>query len=479
MNRKVAIYVRVSTTNQAEEGYSVQEQQNALNKYAEAMGWTIYKEYIDAGFSGGKLERPAINNLIQDSKLKVFDTVLVYKLDRLSRSVRDTLYLIRDIFQKSGIQFISLQESIDTNSPVGNFFLTQLSAIAEFERDQITERMKMGKVGRAKTGKSMMWAKTSYGYRYDKTKGKMYINEEEGAVVRIIFKKYLEGLSITKLRDYLNENHSETRKIPWNYRIIRNILGNPVYAGLVRFKSEIYEGNHESLITREMFDSVQKELDKRQQQTYEKNNNPRPFQTKYMLSGLAKCGYCGAPLKIIQGRVRKDGTRFQKYECYNRHPKKTRGVTTYNDNQKCDSGFYYLADLETYVLTEINKLKSDPSRLKSKNEVNEKEADIDLLKREIQQIKTKIEKLNDLYLIDSISLEELQSKTKNFLARKKQLEQQLRQNSDSQTDKEKLKQLLDFEDINELDYDKQKFIANSLIHKVLATAELIEILWNF
>lgn len=479
MNRKVAIYVRVSTTSQAEEGYSVQEQQNALSKYAEAMGWTVYKEYIDAGFSGGKLERPAINNLIQDSKLKVFDTVLVYKLDRLSRSVRDTLYLIRDVFQNSGIQFISLQESIDTSSPVGNFFLTQLSAIAEFERDQITERMKMGKVGRAKSGKSMMWAKPSYGYRYDKSKGEMYINEEEGAVVRIIFKKYLEGLSITKLRDYLNENYSETRKIPWNYRIIRNILGNPVYAGLIRFKGEIYEGNHEPLITREMFDLVQKELDKRQQQTYEKNKNPRPFQAKYMLSGLAKCGYCGAPLKVIQGMVRKDGTRFKKYECYNRYPKKTRGVTTYNDNQKCDSGFYYLEDLETYVLTEINKLKSDPTRLNTKKDTSEKETDIDLLKREIKQITTKIEKLNDLYLIDSISLEELQNKTKNFLTRKKQLEQQLQKNNDNQTDKEKLKQLLSFEDIHELNYDEQKFIVKSLIHKVVATAELIEILWNF
>lgn len=94
--RKVAIYSRVSTINQAEEGYSIQGQIEALTKYCEAMEWKIYKNYSDAGFSGGKLERPAITELIEDGKNNKFDTILVYKLDRLSRNVKDTLYLVKD-----------------------------------------------------------------------------------------------------------------------------------------------------------------------------------------------------------------------------------------------------------------------------------------------------------------------------------------------------------------------------------------------
>lgn len=479
MNQKVAIYVRVSTTNQAEEGYSVQEQQNALSKYAEAMGWTVYKEYVDAGFSGGKLERPAINNLIQDSKLKVFDTVLVYKLDRLSRSVRDTLYLIRDVFQKSGIQFISLQESIDTNSPVGNFFLTQLSAIAEFERDQITERMKMGKVGRAKAGKSMMWARTAYGYKYDKKTSEMYIDGAEGEIVRLIYKKYLEGMSISKLRDFLDEHHMETRERPWTYRIIRTILSNPVYAGYIRFKGEIYEGLHEPLVSKDMFELTQKEISKRQQQTYERNKNPRPFQAKYMLSGLAQCGYCLAPLLTKMTTPRKDGTRIVRYECYNRKPPRRKRVTVYNDDKKCDSGFYYMSNLEEFVLSEINKLKADPAAVLNKDIENDVEDEAKNANRELEQISKKLERLNDLYLIDSISLDELQQKSKQFNNRKRELEKRLEQKKSNKIDIERLNKLLDFQDIYSLDYEQQKFIAKSLIKKVRATSDVIEILWNF
>lgn len=478
MSRKVAIYVRVSTTNQAEEGYSVQEQQNALNKYAEAMGWTVYKEYVDAGFSGGKLERPAINNLINDSKMKTFDTVLVYKLDRLSRSVRDTLYLIRDIFQKNGIQFISLQESIDTSSPVGNFFLTQLSAIAEFERDQITERMNMGRLGRARSGKPMMWTRPAFGYRYDKKTGELHINESEGNIVREIYKMYLEGTSITKLRDYLNENHREGRSKEWSYRIIRNILGNPVYIGFNRFKGELYKGNHETLIDPEIFEMTQRELKKRQKQAYEQKNNSRPFQSKYMLSGIVKCGYCGAPLVARLGTRRKDGSRTIRYECYNRYPQKSKRVTTYNDDKKCKSGFYYLLDLEEHVLDRLNKLRTNPEEVLNQTSEKDVQFDKELKSREIKQIQSKIEKLNNLYLIDNISLEDLQSKTQELISRKNELLRELEVDSDVSNRKKRLEEVLNFEDIYSVDYEHQKFIVNSLIDRVKVHADAIEILWN-
>lgn len=113
---KVAIYVRVSTTSQAEEGYSIDEQKDKLEAYCKIKDWKIYDTYIDGGFSGSNTKRPELERLINDAKRKRFDIVLVYKLDRLSRSQKDTLFLIEDVFLKNDVAFISLQENFDTST---------------------------------------------------------------------------------------------------------------------------------------------------------------------------------------------------------------------------------------------------------------------------------------------------------------------------------------------------------------------------
>ncbi|HET1438821.1 TPA: recombinase family protein, partial [Streptococcus pneumoniae] len=173
---KVAIYVRVSTTNQVEEGYSIDEQKDKLSSYCDIKDWNVYKVYTDGGFSGSNTDRPALESLIKDAKKRKFDTILVYKLDRLSRSQKDTLHLIEDVFIKNGIEFLSLQENFDTSTPFGKAMIGLLSVFAQLEREQIKERMQLGKLGRAKSGKSMMWAKTSYGYDYHKETGTVTIN---------------------------------------------------------------------------------------------------------------------------------------------------------------------------------------------------------------------------------------------------------------------------------------------------------------
>lgn len=477
--RKVAIYSRVSTTNQAEEGYSIQGQIDSLTKYCEAMGWSIYKEYTDPGYSGGKIERPAMSQLIRDAQLNRFDTILVYKLDRLSRSVRDTLYLVKDVFTKNNVHFVSLQENIDTSSAMGNLFLTLLSAIAEFEREQIKERMALGKKGRAKSGKSMMWAKVAYGYTYHKDTGEMTINQAEALLVRTIYDEYLSGRSITKLRDYLNENNMITKKIPWSYRAIRQILDNPVYAGYVRYEGKLYDGNHDPIISRETYEKAQKEVERRQKETYERNHNPRPFQAKYILSGIATCGYCGAPLQITLGNKRKDGNRNIRYQCKNRFPRNTKGVTTYNDNKKCDSGFYEKADIEDFVFDRVSRLQEHPERINELSE-NTPEVDTSEIQAEINTLINKLSKLNDLYLLDRITLDELKEQSDGFASQKKTLENELDQivkNTD-QTFQE-VHRLLSYDDIYKMDYDGQKFLVRSLIKKVYVTSEGIKISWRF
>ena len=475
---KVAIYVRVSTTNQAEEGYSIDEQKAKLTSYCDIKDWTVYKVYTDGGFSGSNTERPALERLIKDADKKKFDTVLVYKLDRLSRSQKDTLFLIEDVFIKNGIEFLSLQENFDTSTPFGKAMIGLLSVFAQLEREQIKERMQLGKLGRAKAGKSMMWAKTSYGYDYHKETGTMTINPVQSLVIKFIFESYLSGRSITKLRDDLNEKYPKEK--PWNYRAVRVILDNPVYCGYNQYLGELYKGNHEPIISKEDFDKTQEELKIRQRTALE-NFNPRPFQAKYMLSGIVQCGYCLAPLKILMGMYRKDGTRLVKYECHQRHPRKLRGVTTYNDNKKCDSGFYLKDDLEAFVLKEVNKLQHDSEYLETIFSDNRKESiDRESYQKQIQELTKKISRLNDLYIDDRITLEELQSKSSEFLNMRALLEKELEDDPALKQEETKntIKQSLSKGDIYKMDYESQKTIVRALVKKVQVTADSIVIKWK-
>ena len=476
--QKVAVYIRVSTTVQLEEGYSIEEQKAKLESYCDIKDWHIYKVYTDGGFSGSTTERPALEQLVQDAQSKLFDTVLVYKLDRLSRSQKDTLYLIEDVFLKNNIEFVSLLENFDTSTPFGRAVIGLLSVFAQLEREQIKERMQLGKLGRAKSGKSMMWSKTSYGYDYDKETGSMTVNEYEALAVKEIFTSYLAGMSITKLRDKINEEYPKNPA--WSYRTIRGILANPVYCGLNQYKGQTFQGTHKAIISLDDFEQTQRELATRQQ-TAKELLNPRPFQSKYMLSGMAQCGYCHAPLKLILGRKRKDGTRTKRYECYQRHPRSIKGVTVYNDNQKCDSGYYYMDVLEHYVLTRIAMLQNDPEKIQEifsddTSPVIDKQA----IQKQIDSLTLKLSKLNDLYLDDRITLDELRSKSEDFIKQRTVLEDEIKKASnDKQAGKiEKIERLLGASNVFEMSYDDQKVIVRELIDKVQATSDKIVIDWK-
>nr|DAK05808.1 MAG TPA: integrase [Caudoviricetes sp.] len=475
---KVALYVRVSTTSQLEEGYSIEEQKAKLESYCDIKDWHIYKVYTDGGFSGSTTERPALEQLIKDAQSKLFDTVLVYKLDRLSRSQKDTLYLIEDIFLKNNIEFVSLLENFDTSTPFGRAVIGLLSVFAQLEREQIKERMQLGKLGRAKAGKSMMWAKTSYGYNYDKETGSMTVNEYEALAIKEIYSSYLAGMSITKLRDKINEEYQ--KQPAWSYRTIRGILANPVYCGLNQYKGQTFQGTHKAIISLVDFEQTQRELAKRQQ-TAKELSNPRPFQAKYMLSGLVQCGYCHAPLKVILGQKRKDGSRFKRYECYQRHPRKTRGVTVYNDNKKCDSGYYDMELLEHYVLTRIAQLQNDPDKIQELfSDDTSPEIDRQAIQKQIDSLTIKLSKLNDLYLDDRITLDELRSKSADFIKQRSALEYEIKKASNDKQagQRERIEKLLDASSVLDMSYDNQKVIVRELIDKVQVTSDKIVIHWK-
>lgn len=392
--RSVAIYVRVSTLNQAVEGYSIDEQIDSLKAYAKAMKWQIFDIYTDAGHSGGSMDRPALQKMLKDIQLNEFDSVLVYKLDRLSRSVTDTLHLVKVEFNAKGVDFVSLNENIDTKSAMGSLFLTILSAIAEFERESITERMKMGKVGRAKSGKAMAWGKVPFGYDYNAETDSYDTIEAEAIIIKYMFDYYVNVKhSVTGLANHLNDKNipSKTGK-HWSYKTVKQALENPIYAGFNQWKNELYEGNHEAIITQELFDQAKQYMDLGRRNS----DNPRPFESKYMLSGLIRCGECGSPMMAMLGSVRKDGTRKKYYRC--KSFKKYNGPTKSYHHIKCGSKSIDMAQLEEVVLEQIERMKLDDIQLPTQR-INEDK----LHKLEIKSLEAKSEKLVDLYIEGMIS----------------------------------------------------------------------------
>lgn len=476
---KVAIYVRVSTKGQAEEGYSIDEQIALLTSYCSIHKWKIYDTYIDAGVSGATIERPELSRLSRDAKKKKFNTMIVYDLKRLGRSQRNNIAFIEDVLEKNGIGFISLTENFDTSSPLGKAMVGILSAFGQLDRDTIRERMMMGKIGRAKSGKPMMTSTIAFGYTYDKNNSTLNVNQAEAVVVRTIFNLYLTGKSLTKLRDYLNENGILRNGKLWNYQGVSRILRNPVYKGMIRFRGEVYQGKHEPIINAELFDRTQKELKKRQIEEYKRNNNRRPFRAKYMLSGIIRCGVCGSPMELTLGTKRNDGTRNMRYQCINRFPRQTKGITVYNNAQKCDTGFYEKSDIEIHVLSQVRLLQLNKAKLESMFERTDV-INVEDIQNQIEALNNKMRRLNDLYLNDMIDLDDLRSQTQNFLKQKELLENELENNPalNQEQDKEQFKELLGTKDITQLDYDKQKLIIKNLIDKVFVKPGNIDIKWR-
>lgn len=479
--KNVAIYCRVSTIGQADDGYSIGEQQDKLQKYCDIMGWEVAEVYTDAGFSGSSIERPAMQKMLADARQKRFNTILVYKLDRLSRNTSDSLYLIKEVFKSNDIEFVSLNEKIDTSNAMGEFFFTLLAAVAEMERKTITERMSLGRLGRAKAGKPMSYQLPPFGYDRNKEKDILEIVPLEAEIVKKIYTNYLNGESITKICKNLNAmGYVGKKNKRWSHSTVRGVLTNPVYIAKGKFKGKMYEQKHEKIIDDDVFWSVQSEIEKRQIKAAQLTNQPRPFQSKYMLSGLMRCGYCGANIMSITGNRRSNGTAPIRYECVNRKDYKE---LLPPNKEKCTSGFYRRLELEAYVIDYLSKLKTDKAKLNSIiNNNSANSVDSDVINREIKLIDKKINKENFLFRNDYIDEVELQDNIKSLIKRKKALESQLLNEEKNSALKQKrilLQNFISSEDIKEMDYEQQKKMVKTFISNIIVTAEKITINFNF
>lgn len=402
---RVIIYVRVSTREQAEKGYSIGEQEERARAYCKAKGWTVIAVISDPGYSGAKRDRPGLNKLVKAAAGRQCDAVLVWKLDRLSRSQKDTLYLIEDVFLKNGVAFVSMNENFDTSTAFGRAMVGILSVFAQLEREQIRERTAIGREGRAKAGYFHGGGFAPIGYDYIKKAdggAGLVVNEYEAMQVREVFSLYLQGWSVHKIQQYLSERYT-TKYGTWQSDTsVRSVLTTPLYLGQISYGGKVYKGQHEALISQEIFDKARARFSslKWQPQPVQAGIGQKsPFQSVHILGGILWCGRCGARY-FASGNYSGHGEKkkyWPYYACYSRAKSNKKMVK----DPKCRNDRWPVAKLDAIILEQIRQLTLDPAALEAAAhpacEV-ESEKKRELLQARLDELNGQMEKLLDLCL---------------------------------------------------------------------------------
>lgn len=465
------IYIRVSTQEQAENGYSVDEQTDRLKKYVEAMNWTLYKAYTDAGFSGSNTNRPALQRMIKDVKLGKLNKIIVYKLDRLSRSQKDTLMLIEDVFLANGCDFVSMSENFDTATPFGRAMIGILAVFAQLEREQITERMMMGKDARAKLGKFHGSNHVPIGYDY--IGGELVTNEFEKTQVIKAYELFNSGKSVKGIATYLNSHGYQHKFGKWNDVSVKRILGNKTYLGYTKHKGNWYKGTHESFIDENTYEESLRILAHRSQLH---ENNLRLGKARSYFGGFIFCAHCGAKyIKTTTYGYLKDGTRkdYYTYECASRLKKSPKLIKDPN----CKNKIYRMADFDEIIFSELRKLALDPDGLK---EVKKESPDTKSIQDGITRIDEKIDRLLDLYELGNMPITTLQERIKTLYEQKESLENELIETQDIIPAVDIKDYIETVEDVlNAGSFDDIRTIISDLIDKIEVDGEDITIYWKF
>ena len=242
-------YIRVSTDEQAESGYSLDLQRERIAAQIAAKGWDLFKVYEDAGQSGGSLDRPALQEMLADIDAGNIQAVVIYKLDRLSRKQRDTMELIEDVFLKQDVELISISESLDTSSPTGRAMIGMLSVFAQLERDTITERLSGGRKQKAKTG-GYAGGNAAIGYSTERGTKALQADDDKAATVRRTFELEAEGYKLQQTADILNaEGHTTKHGARFTpTQVMRILKRRDFYEGTYSYSGITANGQHSAIL---------------------------------------------------------------------------------------------------------------------------------------------------------------------------------------------------------------------------------------
>lgn len=278
------LYTRVSTRNQADTEYSsLETQREKLEAYCKSQEqYVVYRVYEDAGFSADTMNRPALKELLQDIRAGRITCVLAYKIDRLTRSVKD-FHVLMDLFDRHGAKFVSITQSLDTHHPMGRLLRNILLDFAQFEREMTADRTRDKMQQRATKG---LWNGGNIPFGYQNDDKRLVKHPQESACVQFMFQFFAQDPSLTRLRAELHRRgwYSRSGK-PWGKMTIDYILSNPTYQGKVQFNDQVFQGEHEAIVEEGLFHKVQS-------MAREHTRAETKIQRAFLLKGLLKCSVC-------------------------------------------------------------------------------------------------------------------------------------------------------------------------------------------
>ena len=347
---RCAIYTRKSTEEGLEQDFNSldaqRESAQAFIRSQQREGWKLAPgRYDDGGFTGANMERPALNRLLDAVRAREIDCVVVYKVDRLSRSLLD-FARIMSLFDEHEVSFVSVTQQFNTSSSLGRLTLHILLSFAQFERELIGERTRDKMSAARKKGK---WTGGSLvlGYDVDPRAKRLIVNPREANHVRAIFTLFEETRSVRltldeilrqgwKLKSWTCRNGKVHGGGPFNENALRRMLGSALYTGNVRYKGTIYPGEHEAIIDRASWERVQSLIEH-----YAPESGPRQ-KHQALLRGLLHCDSCGVPMLPVH--VGRHGHRYRYYVCRTRNK---------GSAQQCPARSLPAQDIDDAVLNQL------------------------------------------------------------------------------------------------------------------------------
>ena len=257
---RAVLYARVSTEEQAEEGYSLAAQLDVMRAYCDVQDMDIVEEIQDDGYSGTNTRRPGYQRLFDPEFRNQWDVLVVMKMDRIHRNSRNFMDMM-DLLKKGHQQFVSTYDRIDTSTAIGRFTMDMIQRIAQLESEQTGERTYMGMREKAEEGAGILGFNAPFGYIFNDN-GSLELVEDEADTVRDIYHMYMdEGMTMDIIAYNLNSRGTLTRKgNPWNKFNLRTVLHNPIYAGYLHWEEIVWKGDFPNIIEPEYFNRVQLEM---------------------------------------------------------------------------------------------------------------------------------------------------------------------------------------------------------------------------
>ncbi|MBN1659195.1 MAG: recombinase family protein [Anaerolineae bacterium] len=384
---RAGLYARVSREEQAE-GYSIDEQMEAMHRFCKERGWTVAAEYAELGYTGTVTERPEFSRALDDCQARKLDILLTHQLDRFYRNLALQLETLGQL-GGWGVGYLSVTEQIDYSTPQGMLFLQMLGAFNEYYVANLSRETKKGKRGRAKSGKSNA-SLPAYGYtRNDDGEDVIEPNAAKGVI--LAFESYAteqhsdpEVAGILNRAGYAPSGRAKSGR--WTREGVRYMLTNPFYIGLIRYGEEYFPGQHQPLIERELWDRVQAIRKKRGSG---KGAGRKPDRV-YLLSRLARCSDCGLRLtsQTSKGKGRK-GHETQYYHC----PSYRRSIDCSTDGE-----FAPADEIDPQVAALIARLRLPDDWRERLDELSEHREERENVDGKRTYLKGKLRRLRTLYL---------------------------------------------------------------------------------